>query len=332
MSQVPYNTITGGGYTGGTNPLTNTAEQLYYTNPAYYQEAELLPVSGGGTGVSGGGSGLDTNFVNQAYDTKIAGLRGILDTYDPQQQNATLQVNNQYTNQANALQGQRAIGQRNLGIAREQNSANKVRGLADLRRQVETQGMSYQNQLGAYGAGDSSANGLINQALSGMASKNRSNVLNETGQQERAINLQGQDLEFEYENNLKSLDDWKSSTLNDIATKFMQQKQLIQQQMQSADADRYQALAQADASYTQQAIEQLAQLENQYRTNAQDLVGRYQNISGPSVALNPQLQQFQVTPISQQRLGQLSVVPQASAGNQPLGVRRSFEEDYGFGL
>ena len=288
-------------------------------------------------GGSGGGSTankVSPEFVNQAYDTKIAGLRSVMDTLQPQQDAANLQVQNQFTNQSNALQGQKAVGERNLQIAGEQVQAGKVKSLADLGRQVQTMGMSYNNQLGAYGAGDSSAAGMVQQALSGMASRNRSDVLSNAGQQQRAIDLQGQDLQMEFDNNMKMLEDWKSSSLNDIATKFLQQRQAIQQQMVGADADRYQALAQLDANYVNQAISQLANLENQYRQGAQELIGQFRNIQGPSVAINPQLQQFAVNPISAGQIGQMKVVPSVSASNQPLevGMRRPFEEDYGFGL
>lgn len=287
----------------------------------------------GGTGTSGYGS-ASANFINQAYDTRRAGYQGLLDTLNPQQDAAILNVNNQYQNQSNALATQKAQGTRNLGIATEQVQTGKVRSLGDLTRQVSTMGRSYANQLGAYGAADSSAAGLINQALSGLASRNRSDVLYNASNQQRGIDLQGQDLETDFANNQKMLDDWKSSTVNDIATKFLSQRQAIQQQMQTADADRYQALAQLDANYTQQAIKELANLENQYKTNAQNLIQQYQTIQGPNVAINPQLQQYAVQPINAGKIAQLSVAPNVSTGNQPTSyaTRRPFQEDYGFGL
>lgn len=284
---------------------------------------------------AGGGAGkVSADFVNQAYDTKISGLRSVLDTLNPQQDAAVLNVNNQFQNQSNTLQSQKATGERNLGIATDQVQAGKVKSLADLNRQVQTMGMSYNNQLGAYGAGDSSAAGMVQQALSGMASKNRANVIGNANQQQQGIDLQMQDLNTEFTNNMKSLEDWKNTSLNDIATKFLQQRQAIQQQMVGADADRYQALAQLDSNYVNQAISQLGALEAQYRQGAQDLIGQFQNVQGPSVAINPQLQQFAVQPISAGQLGQLRVAPSVSAGNQPLevGQRRPFEEDYGIGF
>jgi hypothetical protein len=274
------------------------------------------------------------DFTNKAYDTKIAGLRSIMDTLNPQEQAAQLNVQNQWTNQSNMLQGQKAIGDRNLKLAGEQVEAGKVKGIADLNRQVQTMGMSYNNQLGSYGAGDSSASQMIQQALSGMASKNRANVMGGASQQQQQIGLQQQDLEFEYGNNMKGLEDWKNGALNDIATKFLQQRQAIQQEMAGADASRAQALAQIDSSYVNQAMQQLSNLENQYRTASQELIGKYTNLQGPGFKIADNLQQFAVQPISAGKINQIGTAPSYSQGNQPTAAayRRPFDQEYGYGL
>jgi hypothetical protein len=307
--------------------VRGTVSGLYNT----YNQQNAAP-SGGAISTSK----VDPNFVNQAYDTKIAGLQSQLDTLNPQQQNATLNVQNQFQNQSNALQGQQAQGHRNLDMASQQVEDSKAKSLNDLRNQVQTMGMSYNNQLGAYGAGDSSAAGLIQQALSGQASKNRAGVMDSAAQQGQAITLQGQDLDTEFQNNLKSLDDWKSSSLNDIATKFLTQKQAIQQAMVGANADRYQALAQADASYTNQAIQQLANLENTYKQQATDLNSQYQQAQAPAAAINSNLLQYAVNPISAGQIGSLGSIPQRASqySTDPSAVvgPRKFDDAYGLSL
>jgi hypothetical protein len=298
------------------------------------------------TAAGGGGSGAAStgptaaqkqqtiDFTNKAYDTKLSGFQSALDTLNPQEQAANLNIQNQWTNQGNSLQSQKAIGDRNLQMAGDQVQASKVKSLADLNRQIQSMGMSYNNQLGNYGAGDSTSADMIQRALSGQASKNRANVMSSAAQQGNQIELQKGDLQTEFQNNMKSLDDWKSSSLNDIATKFMQQRQQIQQSMIGANADRYQALASLDQNYVNQAIQQLGNLQAQYQQNANDLVSKYQNIQGPNVAIAQNLQQYAVNPISSGQIGQLSMAPTANNGNGvPIAAqRRPFEQDYGFGL
>jgi len=316
-----------GGFESNTLQQSIQAQRINDPNPQV-QGASITVGSGSG----GSTSKVDPNFVNQAYDTKIAGLQSVLDTLQPQQDSANLQVNNQYQNQANALQTQQAQGHRNLNLAQNQVDQQKASSLNDLRHQVETMGMSYNNQLGAFGAGDSSAAQLIQQALSGQASKNRNSVMQSAGQQTQGIQLQGQDLDTEFQNNMKSLDDWKAASLNDIATKFLQQRQAIQQQMVGANADRYQALAQADASYTNQAIQQLANLEGVYKQQASDLVGRYQSMTAPNQQISGNLLQYAVNPISAGQLQNIGNVPQMQTDNSSYYQPRKFNEDYGLSL
>ena len=319
------------GYTSY-DQLQNDVNRLY---------ADYNNQVGGGYGGGGTASGPTAaekaqyaDFTNKAYDTKIAGLQSVYDTLQPQEDNARLNVNNQWQNQANTLQSQKAIGDRNLNMAADQVEAGKVKSLADLGRQIQSMGMSYNNQLGNYGAGDSSAAQLIQRALSGMASKNRANVMGSASQQQTQIGLQRGDLETEFGNNMKSLEDWKNSSLNDIATKFMQQRQQIQQQMAGANADRAQALAQIDNSYVNMAMQALGNLENQYRSAASELVSKYQNMAAPNAQISANLQQFAVNPIEAGKIAQMSTAPSFSQGNQPTAAayRRPFEQDFGYGL
>jgi len=325
----------GGGGWGSTSPTTTETpwygtQKPLQSNYAPIQEA--LPVADPTASATGANNPAAIDYINQSYNTKLAGLQGIYDTLNPQQDAAVLNVMNQYQNQANSLQTQNALGQRNLKVASDQVAENKARSISDLTRQVQTMGRSYQNQLGAYGAGDSSAAGMLNQALSGQASRNRSNVMYNAANQQRGIDMQGQDLKLEFDNNLKALDDWKSTSLNDIASKFLQQRQSIQQQMQTANADRYQALANMDQQYLQQAMAAMADLESRYRSDSQNLVAQYQNLSSPQYTINPQLQQYAVQPISSGQLQQYQLVPGLSNYSNPTPVnqRRSFQEDYGF--
>lgn len=321
---------------GGGVPLNQ--DMINYNTQLYKQYSS----SGGGYGGSGGSAPSGPteaekaqmrDFTNRSYDTKISGLRSIFDTLQPQQDAATNQVNNQYLNQQKAVTDQRDMGNRNLNLASETVQAGKVKSLADLRRQVETLGMSYNTQLGNYGAGDSSAAQLIQRGLSGMASKNRSDVLYNANTQERGIDMKRNDLQVEFDNGIRALDDWKAGALNDIATRFMQQRQQIQQQMQNADADRYAALAKLDSNYVNQAIAALGNLETQYRSSANELVNQFRSMTAPQARIQDKNLNYDVSPIEAGQIGG-TAVPSVSAGNQPgpAAYRRPFEEDYGISL
>jgi hypothetical protein len=327
-----------GSYLGGNDNVSkvqNDVNQYYgaYQKASGATQGAYYGGSGAASGPTAAEKAQQASFINKSYDTKIGGLRSILDTLNPQEDAAKGNVNNQYGTQAKIVTDQKDMGERNLNMATEQVQAGKVKSLADLTRQIQQLGMSYNNQLGQYGAGDSSAAQLIQRGLSGQASKNRSDVLYNTNNQQRGIDMKMEDLHVDFGNQMKTLDDWKASTLNDIATKFLQQRQQIQQQMANADGDRYTALAQLDSNYVNQAIQALGNLESTYRSNANQLISQYQSIASPKAGLNGSNLNYEVAPISAGQVGKMNI-PSASAGNQPtaLANRRPFDEDFGFGL
>lgn len=316
MGATFYNTATG----QLEGPNLPTAQQPAPQNTGAY--------SGSGSGISSATKQQNIDFVNRAFDAKRAGLQSQLNVLAPQEQAAQLRVSNQYTNQNNALKTGLATGQRNLNLAQNQVNTARERSLKNLRDAMAQQAMSYSNQLGAYGAGDSSAAGLINVALGQQSSRNRGDVLQNASQQTQAIQLQGQDLEREYQTNLSALNDWKQSTLADLTTQFAQQKNAIMNEMANADLARQQQLAQYDAALTQSAIDRLSQIESMYTQQGQDLVSRFQNIFAPQdIRIADNLQQFQVAPISEGQLAGLRLPGAVNPEDPAVALLRRREDE-----
>jgi len=282
---------------GSSTPLNES----YPTNGAYTG-------SGGTYDAAAAQKQSNVDYVNRAFDTRLTGLRGQLDALDPQRQAAELQTANQWQTKMNDLNTGLAQGQRNLNYSRQQVQEGRERGLKSLRDQLQQQAMSYSNQLGAYGAGDSSAAGLINFALAGQTSRNRGDVMGSASQQETEIGMQEQDLNTAFEQNRRDLDTWKQQTLAELANSFAQQKAAIQNEMLNADLARQQQLAQYDASLTQSAIDRLSQIEGQFKQQSADLVSRYQNMFAPqNIQIAPNLQQYQVQAINPGQIAGLSM-------------------------
>jgi hypothetical protein len=255
------------------------------------------------------------DFINKAYDVKQAGFQDQLNTLDPMESAANLQIANQYTNRSNDLQSGLATGQRNLNYATDQVQTSKARSLDDLSRQIQQMHMGYNSQLGAMGAGDSSAAGLINQALSGQASRNRGDVLQNSSGQLTQIGMQKDDLQNSFDSQRKALDDWKQSTLSDLMTNFAQQRAQLRSAMSDADLNRQQQLAQYDTSLTQAVMDRLSQIESQSHQAAQDLQQRYMSAFAPqSINIAPELQQYAVQAIDPGKIAQMSM-PQQANGN-----------------
>lgn len=268
------------------------------------------------------------DLVNRLFDTKVSGLRSQLGTLGAQQDATEARVGNQYQTKYNDLNENFAFGKRNLGESRNVVNEQRARSLQDIRDRLQTQTMGYANQLGAMGAGDSSATGLINTALSGMASKNRGAVQEDASNQLRTIETQEETLTREFERNKRDLDTWRQTTLSDLATEILQTKQKIQQAIAQADAQRAQQLAEYDASYTQQAIDALGNLEDMYASQADALVKRYRNVLAPqSIKIDPALQKYAVKPISAGELRNIEMPEFVNPESEAAALLKRREED-----
>lgn len=281
-------------------------------------------------GVSSGGAPPNQNkidYINRSFDAQKEQYNSQLRTLGPQQDAAEGRIINQYTTRNNDLRSDFAKGNRNLDTSQNKVNSERERGLDSIRRQLQQQSMSYANQLGAFGAGDSSASTLINQALTGSAARNRGDLLGNVTDQTVAINTQRKDLEDSFDRNTRDLVTWKQSTLTDIAEKFLAQKQKIRTAMASADAERANQLAQLDENLTQDALNKLSHLEDVYRQNANELVAQYRNALAPStVKIAPELQDYAVKPIDAGQLADIGQV-QSNVAEDPLAVLRRKEED-----
>lgn len=289
----------------------------------------LANQSGSYTG--GGTAGLTTeqlNYINRVFDTQKAAYANQLATLDPQRQANELSLQNAYQTKSNYLQQDFDTGTRNLQEATGQVNTAKERSLRDILDQMRVMNQSYNNQLGAYGAGDSSAANLIGQALGAKASRNRGDVLYNTNQQLGAIDDQTQQLNAEFERNKYQLDDWKKTSLNSIASEYLKAKQAIELQMQTADANRYAELAKLSDAYNQQAIDALGQVQGTYATQAQQMMDFYRNQFGEkNVSIDPALQQYAVKPITAGQVGSFNMPTQVNPENSVLSLFRKRPED-----
>lgn len=290
--------------------------------------AAAYATGGGGTSAA---NQSNIDYVNKSFDTKLAGLRAQLSTLDPQRQAAELQIGNEYQTKNNRLAEDKTVGLNNLDQSRAQIADSRLRGLSDIARQLQQQGSSYNNQLGAVGAGDSSAAQLVNFALGQQASNARGDLVRNASQQSQAVDQQQADLIRNYERNKQDLDTWKTQQLTDIAAKFLNIKNQIQNDMANADMERQQQLAQYDAAVTQSALQRLSDIQTSYQQQANQLNDLYKNTFAPKdIAVDPTLQQYEVQPISADQLAGLAApTNQTYDTAQQTLLRKKLEEQQG---
>lgn len=260
----------------------------------------LAPTSGT-SGSSGTGTSAQQNLLRQGLNAGVSNLEGQLNVLNPQEQAAKVRVNDQYGSTSGRLNRDYETGQQNLQVATDNVNEGKERSLSNLRTWLQGMGMGYQNQLGAMGAGDSSATGLINFALGQQGSRERGGILQDAGTQLNNLDMQGDQLRVSFEDNMYDLDKWKADNLNQITMDYASAREEINRNILDA-----RARAAAEMELTQQAVDYLSQLEQQYRTDAQNLAGRFSNISAGQ-NIDPSLTQFNYSPVAQAQLNPLNM-------------------------
>lgn len=270
---------------------------------------------------------INQQTINAGADATKSKLSNLLRTLDPQEAVAKGKVLNQFQTANNDLLRSRATGRRNLNYADQQVQGEKIRNLRTLGDQIRQMNFSYANQLGAFGAGDSSAAALISNAVAQQGANNRGDIMRGASDQQTQIGFQRDDLEQAFTTNMGKLDEWKQRSLADIVTSFSEKKNAIQEAMQTADATRYAELAQLDAQFTSQALDTLKGLESTYEQQANDLIAKFKNILGPQDAQMPVgLGQYAVNPVDAGQLQGLEMPRQVNPEDNLTAILKRRDE------
>lgn len=294
-----------------------TAHPDYYGSPQVASEFTNTPSSGASTG------GVSPAINKAGLNTAIAGLESQLNTLNPQENVAKANILNQYQTSRNRLDTGYNVGLGNLDTSKNQVNAAKERSLKNLRDSIMMQSQGYANQLGAFGAGDSSAAGMINYALGQQGARERGNVLEEAGAQLTGIQRQREDLERNYQNQATDLENWKNTTLSDIVTKFQAMRNEISNKIVDARARSF-----AEQNLVNQAVQELQNLENNYRSQAEQMNQLYANALAPqNIQIDPSLQQYQVQALSPTQLESLRMPQAVNPESELTAILRRREEE-----
>jgi len=265
----------------------------------------------GGTGAySGGATGVgspDYSIFQSLYDNEIGNLQNQYNALPAYQNEATGSVNLQYDPQLNTLQTQNASGNANLDLAQNQLDTQHSQGLRNLGNQLRGALNGYQNQIGVMGAGNSSAAPLIGYALSQQGNRSMADMNTNFNQQQSGLDLQRKDLAANYQNQMDSLNAWKQSNLNDIAARYSQMQQQLQNQIMGAQGDeaRYLALY-GQTALANQVISQMQGLESQYKDQVGQLNQHFDQVNAPQADLSKYAGPYQINQITPGQLQQLS--------------------------
>ena len=313
--------------TPDTNTYQQTQQQQYQTQQnAYVQQQQRAAAQAAAQEEAR--KAQQVSLINQMFDSRSRMYQDDLRAIDPQEQAGVARVQNQFQTQRNVLDTDFRKGQRNLTTSENSVKEDRERSLKSLRDQLLMKSQNYQNVLGSYGAGDSSAANDVNRILSGKSSENRGMVMGGASKQLNEIETQRVDLQDDYKSNQSTLDNWKQTSLSDLYEKFAAQRAQVRHAMLTADSERAKALMAYDADLAQQAISSLSAIESNYRSATDQLVGRYRNILAPQDAkIAAHLQQYKVSPLEEGTLENLEMPVQSNGDQTIAAILRKRDEE-----
>lgn len=232
---------------------------------------------------------IDAGFggVIQNYDQQLADIPGQIDS-------AGQIVNSQYGAQRGSLDSSYGRGQANLNYARDTLNTNTQRSIADLAKSIRQSFDSYSTLIGAKGAGDSSATGQLSYALQKVNADNRSDIYQSQNDQLGAIGLKQGDLDAQYQDQIKTLDAWKSQQIIQIGQQFKAAQQQIEAAKAGANKDKLLALASLSGDLVNNAIAALSGVAAQHQNTVAGINQSLQKLSAPGNA--PALASVNYTP------------------------------------
>lgn len=218
------------------------------------------------------------NTINSGYDSLLSNYQNLIPFYEGQQNTQLQSAQDIYNQIAQGLGQTKDTAMDKLGIARNQVQSNVSNSAKDLQQNllgvIRNTGM----QLGAMGAGDTSAsNVMAPYAYTKLAGQEYGKIQRQGNDQLFQIQTQEKDTENQYNQMVNQAQIEKEQQLQGIRNQFGGIISQIRSQMASVPAEKAQALANLQNNLLQQAQSRLSQIEGYYINLQSDMQNWAQN-------------------------------------------------------
>jgi hypothetical protein len=326
-----------GGNTTYANPTNISAQGFSGLNNGQGQDVQATQIANPNPpaptgGSAGGGGGSSSTFNSPGYLQGIQQEYGAQINAGPQNLSILQQGQQGGINAANtnaAAQGATYQTQANAQDATLQNAIGSQQNqqhlsLAELADQIRGQHSGLQAQLGAVGAGSSSASGMGDQALAHEQNTQTANIDQQANSNISGAQTQIKGVDAVLGANLNQLNTFKQNQINQITNQYAQLMTQLQTSLQTAQGEEKARLAEFGQQLTGSAIQSLTNLNGQIQGQAQGLIDQG-NQHATGLQDIPQAQA--VAPITTQALSPFSnnVQPgsQSNASAVPGGLTLS---------
>ena len=265
--------------------------------------------------------------IYDAFQHQIGGLQDQYNSIDNYQDRSGNIVRGDVDVQKSGLDQQYNNAQAQHQSAQQSLDTNHLNGVRDLGDQLRGTLSGYQNQLGVQGAGNSSAAGMLGYALQQQGNKGMNDLNTQYNQQQGNLNVAGSNMDAQYQQNVKALEQFKTDNLQQIAISYSQQRQQIMQAMEGASTSQQLYLGQQNQALAQQALQNMHALEGQVGNAQAQIDHSYSVAQRPNTDMSQYANSFQVNPLSTQQIQSTSLANNQPNNNQsninmPLSLQR----------
>lgn len=250
---------------GDANPADrdNWARQFGYANMQDYDN-QKRQISDTENRIRGN---IDSGF-NQ-YTNELTNIENSYPAYQAADENL---VNSTYGTITSGLQQGKQAAIDKLGIARNRVAETGKRSGADLAQNLRNMLRSGSLQLGAAGAGDSSAaNVMMPYAYSKVAAHEQGNIQRNMNDQNLTLDEKGIDTETAFSSELASAEQWKQGAIQGIRDKYLPQIQQIRMMKANAPLQKVQSLNALEENILSNVRNQVNQIDAEVRGFRQNL-------------------------------------------------------------
>jgi len=212
------------------------------------------------------------NEINSGYGQYTSNLQGLQSTYGTQRDDELASASRIYEQMFGGLEEQKATNLAKLDANRGNVENRQAQSIKDLQQNLATVSRGMSMQLGAQGAGDTSAaNVMMPYAYTKLAGQQEGSIRNQSNDQLFQIDQQEQDTQLEFSNMWRQTEVDKETQLNSVKQYYGDAISKIQAAIAQAPLDQSRDLAALSQSLLSEAQANLRQLESEDRQRKEGL-------------------------------------------------------------
>jgi hypothetical protein len=277
------------------------------------------------------------NQVNNIYDPLISYLDKLAGTLPGWKEEKLGAINDLFSSQSGELESNKEDQFNKLAANKEEVKADERVNMKSLGENFRNWLQTGQNQLGVWGAGDSSASGMYKFALAKQVAKRGTDIARQVAKSINDIKMKEADVQSAFNTAKRELDRWLTTNTQQVKDWFNEKKQAIDTQKATAIGDKANALAQAEMSLMQDAYNRLQTIQSQaqeYDSKMKDwALNTMASLNEYKVQMG-QMGQYTPQEIAYQNLQGANQIMANTAGENPYWniygtAKKKFAEDWG---